>query len=102
MSAHRLPVVLTRRAQEDYRQIMLYSLQTWGEQQQVAYNATLLRALQAIGNNPRIGRTRDDLRPGYRSYVVEQHVILYRITTRRVSVSRIVHNRMDLRSVLGR
>jgi toxin ParE1/3/4 len=102
MSAHRLPVVLTKRAQEDYRQILLYTLQTWGEQQQIAYSATLLQALQTLGNNPRIGRRRDDLRPGYHSYAVGQHIILYRITARRVSVSRIVHNRMDLRLVLGR
>jgi toxin ParE1/3/4 len=95
MSARKLPVTLTRKARPDYRQIMLYSFQTWGEKQQVAYNDALLRALAIIGENPNIGRSRDDLRPGYRAYVVREHIIL-RVTRRSVSVARIVHGRADL------
>ena len=102
MSARRLPAVLTKKAREDYRQILLHSFLTWGERQQLAYNAALLRALELIGNNPHIGRAIDDVRPGYRAYPVEQHVLLYRIRGGRASVSRIIHSRMDARQALGK
>ena len=102
MSAHRLPALLTKRAREDYRQILLYSFLTWGERQQIAYNAALLRALEIIGNNPNIGRAIGEVRPGYRAYPVEQHIILYRIRSGRVSVSRIIHSRMDARQALNK
>jgi toxin ParE1/3/4 len=102
MSARKRLAVLTKKAQADYRQILLYSVQTWGEEQQRAYNAALLRALAVIADNPNIGRARPDLPSGYRAFPVEQHVILYRITTRGVSVARIVHSRMDVRQALRR
>jgi toxin ParE1/3/4 len=100
MSAHKRPVNLSRRAREDYRQILLHSVQTWGEEQQRAYNAALLRALAIVGDNPNIGRARPDLPPGYRAFPVEQHIILYRITSRAVSVARIIHSRMDVQRAL--
>ncbi len=102
MSARKRSVVLTRRAQEDYRQILQYSVQTWGEEQQIAYNAALVKALTIIGDNPSIGRARADLPPGYRALPVEQHVIIYHVTTRAVSVLRILHSRMDVQQALRR
>jgi toxin ParE1/3/4 len=95
MSAPKFPVVLTKRAREDYRQVLLYTVQTWGEEQQLAYDSSLLRALALIGDNPHIGRIRDDVPPGYRAYPVEQHVIFYRVLPRLVRVSRILHRRMN-------
>jgi toxin ParE1/3/4 len=100
MSAHRLPVVLTRRAREDFEDILLHSQRNWGEAQRLAYALAIDRALQVLSDNPNIGRARDDLAPGYRSYLVEQHVILYLVTIRSVSISRIIHNRMDARRAL--
>ena len=100
MSAPRLTVSFTRRAQRDFENILFHTLQQWGEEQRDKYALAMTRALQVLGENPNLGRARDDLAPGYRSYLVEQHVILYRVTTRSVRVSRIIHNRMDARSAM--
>ncbi len=82
------------------RDIEVYTLQQWGREQWESYEAVLHRALETLGATPDIGRARDDLRPGYRAYLVEQHVILYRVTATAVIVSRIVHGRMDARRAL--
>jgi toxin ParE1/3/4 len=97
MSVHKLPIALTRAAQEDLREIAAYTLQQWGEERWATYRDTFQRALLMIGDNPQIGRARDDLRVGYRAYLLEQHYIFYRVTRRRIVVSRIIHSRRDLR-----
>jgi plasmid stabilization system protein ParE len=77
MSARRYQFILTPTARRDYRSILLYSLQEWGERQQENYEAILNRAFASIEGNPSIGRAREDLPPGCRTYGVEQHGIVY-------------------------
>jgi toxin ParE1/3/4 len=100
MFVPKAPVVLTRAAQRDLREIAIYTLQQWGEEQWATYRTALNRALTTIGDNPQIGRSRDDIRVGYRSFAIEQHLILYRVTAKAVVVSRIVHSRKNIRRAL--
>jgi len=52
---------------------------------------------------PRIGRRRDNLRPGLRSYPVGDYVIFYRVRHRDVIILRVLHGRRDLdRLITGR
>jgi toxin ParE1/3/4 len=104
MSAHNrpLPVVLSAAAQADFEDIRVYTLRRWDEAQWARYRTALDRALRLLGDNPEIGRAREDLRPGYRAYLVEQHIILYRVATGAVRVARIVHRRMDTQRALQR
>jgi toxin ParE1/3/4 len=102
MSAPKLPVSLTRRAQRDFEELLLYSEQRWGEEQRDTHGLAIDRVPRPLGENPQLGRVRDDLGPGYRSYPAEQHVIIYRVTRRGLSVSRILHHRMDARRALHR
>ena len=97
MSSRNLPVVLEPDANLDFADILLYSFKTWGDQQ-AAYEAELDRALQHLGTYPDLGRRRDDLGPGYRTYRVRQHVVIYRIEDAAIIVLRIVHVRTDLAS----
>ena len=80
MSAPNLQLIFAPRARRDYENILLYTLREWGEDQEAVYAAALDRAFVAIGNYPQLGRERNDLRLGYRTYLVEQHVIYYRLT----------------------
>ncbi len=100
MSAPDRPVRLAKRAQRDYANIQVYTIRTWDGQQWERYQAALHHAFQTIGDNPAIGRARDELRPGYRSYAVEQHVILYRVTRDAVLVMRIIAARRDIQRAL--
>lgn len=96
MSAPERPVALTRAARRDLRDIEAYTLRRWDARQWARYEEDLAHALAAIGTNPHLGRTRDDVRPGYRSFPVGQHLIFYRVTATAVIVSRILHGRMDV------
>ena len=51
---------------------------------------------------PRIGRRRDDLRPGLRSFPADDYVILYRIEGADVVIVHIFHGRRDIESAVGR
>jgi plasmid stabilization system protein ParE len=55
MSARSLPVTLAPRARRDLDNILLYTLQQWGVEQEAVYAEMLRRALLAIGDNPEIG-----------------------------------------------
>jgi len=49
---------------------------------------------------PRIGRQRDDLRSGYRSYTAGEYLIFYRMDGDDVVIQRVLHGRRDLRRLL--
>ena len=103
MSGRNRRLVISARAERDLQHIVQHSLEAWGEEQCDRYAAALDRALETIAANPAIGRQRDDLRPGMRSMVVEQHAIFYRVTTTAVVVVRVLHGRMDAgRAIVGR
>ncbi len=95
MSAHRSRLQLSAQARRDITGIRAYSRQQWGEQQANAYSATLARGFEALRDNPDLGVTRDDLAPGIRSLLVEQHRIIYRIKGDVIRVLRVVHYRQD-------
>ncbi|HEX9625872.1 MAG TPA: type II toxin-antitoxin system RelE/ParE family toxin [Acidiferrobacterales bacterium] len=60
------------------------------------YYDSLKNCLELLGENPGIGTNADDLRPGYRRFVHESHVIFYRETAHGVLIVRILHKRMDV------
>ena len=95
MSSRRLPVLLSPRAEEDFGAILLYGVNTWGEDQADAYEDAIDRALDRLGRFPRMGRARDEIFPGCRSLPVEQHAIYYHADRRMVTIDRILHAKMD-------
>ena len=101
MSAPRLGLVLTKRAQRDVRAIQLYTLRQWGAEQAIAYEAAIDQALETLRDRPRLGRVRDELRPGLLSYPAEHHVIYYRLKPDVVEVVRVLHERADAARQLG-
>jgi toxin ParE1/3/4 len=92
-SRHRLRI--NAEAREDIRDILQYTLQTWGRTQRDKYEALILDAMQRLREYPAIGEERDDLGRPYRRLIVAQHVIYYRIEENAVRVIRVVHSRRD-------
>ena len=45
---------------------------------------------------PRVGRIRNDLRRGFRSFRAADYVIFYRITRASVVIQRVLHSRRDM------
>lgn len=50
---------------------------------------------------PYMGRARDDLRPGLRSFPVGQYVIIYTIDDEDVQILHVFHGRRDIEGKLG-
>jgi toxin ParE1/3/4 len=95
MSSPEFRLVLTRRAQRYFRGIQLYTLQQWGVDQAIEYDAAFDRVFETLKDNPWIGRSRDEFRPGLMSFPVEHHVLFYRLKGDVIEIVRILHERAD-------
>ncbi len=83
------------RAKADVQGIWSYTAERWGRDQAEIYLRLIEAAVEAIAADPRVGRPCDEVRPGYRRYLVGSHVLFYRVTAKVVFVVRILHQRMD-------
>jgi toxin ParE1/3/4 len=54
-----------------------------------------------LAQYPRMGRSRDDLRSGLRSFPVGQYVIIYTIDDEGVQILYVFHGRQDIEGQLG-
>ena len=93
MSVRNFRLELSEPAQQDFRDILSFTLQMWGERQFVEYRSQLNGALQAITENPQAGRARH----GMMVYPVGRHVVFYQVeeSAGTVYIVRILHGRMD-------
>lgn len=60
--------------------------------------ASLTERFYLISENPYIGRSREDLRPGLRSFPFGQYVIIYRIKSEDVVILHVFHGSRDIES----
>jgi toxin ParE1/3/4 len=90
-------MVLSPQAEEDLAGILQYTLEKWGEAQAYAYRAVLDKVLLTIRQHPQIGHGRPGLSAAHRIFPAGRHFIVYRPGDAAVCVSRILHERMDIR-----
>lgn len=98
MSLDEYSIILSPQAEDDFADILQYTLETWGDRQLYIYRAVIDKALQTVLQNPEIGHQRPELSQRHRSFPAGQHVIFYWIEQKVIYVSRILHERMDVRS----
>ena len=89
--------VLSPRARTDLDEIWDWSVAHWGEERAERYIRDLFEVIALAAADPRRGRSRDDIRAGYRSIIAGSHVIFYRTARAGIDVVRILHARMDFR-----
>ncbi len=53
-----------------------------------------------LAENPYLGRRRDDLRPGYRSFPVSDYVVIYRVADEEVLLLRIIRGSRDISDLI--
>lgn len=89
---------LTRLADQDFDQILDYTMVTWGESQFRKYRDLMFEASAAVTDDPFLvkSKARDDLYQGIRTFPVGRHFLIYRISQRDVIVVRILHQQMNL------
>lgn len=96
MSYPEYNLILTEQAQLDYEDILLYTLQNWGEQQYSVYAALLDQALLTLQENSVIGYHPRQLPTSYKALHVSRHLIIYRVEDKTIIVLRVLHDKMDL------
>jgi toxin ParE1/3/4 len=87
---------LTKCAQTDLEQIADYTMAEWGQKQADFYLAQLEKAFYSVLDNPHLGKSRDDIKAGYRSLLVEKHLVFYLLANEQLEIMRILHCRMDV------
>lgn len=87
--------LLTQRARRDILDIWEY-IASDDEAAADRFIERLIERFQLLGENPRIGRPRPDLRPHYRSVPVGSYVVLYDLFGDGVRVLHVVHGSRDL------
>lgn len=84
-------------AQADLEQIWHYTFERWGIEQAEVYLRDIQRTAERAAANPLVGRTCDEIRPGYRAVAAGSHRLYYRLTADGViDVVRVLHQRMDV------
>src|SRR5947207_14490378 len=92
MSVPEFHLELSDLAQLDFRDILSFTLQMWGEEQLIEYKGKIDGALQTIAGNPGIGRPHDDTT--LHVLPIGRHQIFYLVDGATVYVVRILHERM--------
>jgi toxin ParE1/3/4 len=88
-------------ARSDLEAIWVYTIEQWGVDQAERYLQGLFDCLEELAANPRLGRERDDLKAGYRSFPQGRHVVFYVIASAGIEVIGIVHQSADVDAHLG-
>ncbi len=86
---------LNARTLSELDRIADYTLANWGPAQADRYMSELFERFQWLAENPMLGRTRDEIRPGVKSYRQGSHMILYRIDEPDIFVIGIPHATAD-------
>ncbi len=89
---------LTPKAKDALQQIGLYTHQNFGERQMEIYLTKIDDGFKLICSEPTMGVARDEIKKGYRSFVVGKHSIFYRISGNKVEVIGITSAKMDVKS----
>ena len=86
---------LTPAAQRDLSSIWDSTEDRWGTGQAEKYIREIQAAVERVAEDPDRGRTREEIREGYRSYVVGSHIVFYLQRLDHIEVVRVLHQRMD-------
>ncbi len=89
---------LTNKAVEDLSKIWNYTINVWSEKQADKYYEMLISNCQEIADNPNSGKNYSGITQNLLGIKVNKHIIFYRvINDNSVEITRILHERMDLK-----
>ena len=91
---------LTDEAAEDIREIVRYTLQTWGRAQVTRYRASLKQCLNRLAEAPGLGKSFSDELPEVRAFHCRHHFIFY-LQREKPLVIAVLHERQNLAAKLA-
>ena len=90
---------LTPKAKEDIWEIWNYTVIKWGEPKADEYTKKIYKRCQWLADNQNIGISRDEIKPGYRSYPEGKHIIFYRIVDNEIQIIGVPHQSEDINNM---
>ena len=88
------------RAEEDLVEISIYYLRKASAEAADRIVRGIYDAAVRLGEYPHIGRDRYDIRPGLYSLNVHPYLILYRFDSHRIQISRVLHQKRNVRRII--
>lgn len=88
---------VSKEAQNDLREIQRYTMTNWGKQQAKQYLIELTANFEMLAQSPKIGRTREEIHEGLRSFQARHHIVFYRERPNGIAIARILHASMDIK-----
>ncbi len=87
---------LSRRAAADVDEIADYSIKQFGIKQARRYRDGLETCFQTLAENPRLGRSAEQLAPSLRRFEHQSHIVFYIPEDWGVLIVRVLHEKMDV------
>ncbi|MBV9108635.1 MAG: type II toxin-antitoxin system RelE/ParE family toxin, partial [Gemmatimonadetes bacterium] len=91
------PAILSAHAEEDVADILSFYQREYSHDAAESLQHSLYAAFQLLAKAPHIGRARPEIEDGLRSFVVSNYLILYHDFESYVYVTRVLHQRRELR-----
>lgn len=89
-------VRLTTAAKGQLKSIWHYTFETWGERKADAYLVEIEKKLNLLAENPKLDRSRSDIKEKYYAIKVNKHIVFYLYNEKSIDVIGILHERMDV------
>ncbi len=89
---------LTNKAVEDLTKIWDYTFEVWSEKQANKYYEMLIWNCQEIADNPSLGKKYNGITQNLLGIKANRHIVFYRnVNDEYIEITRILHERMDLK-----
>jgi toxin ParE1/3/4 len=83
-------------ADQDLEEIFDYTEEEFGSDQAAKYLTELQDVFEQLVENPELGRERNEIKQGLRSFTKDAHVVFYRILSKHIRIVRVLHGSRDL------
>lgn len=88
---------LTQKAKADLYSIAIFTKERWGVKQRNLYIKQLDEAFHMLAKSPELGKSCNDILPGYRKFPQGSHIVFYKDgSNSKIEVIRILHKSMDV------
>ena len=91
---------LSAAADRDLQDIFDYTTEKFGLEQAVKYVSEFEILFSQLANNVHLGKNRDEIKAGLKSFSKSSHVVFYRLLRDRIRIVRILHGSRDMPKLL--
>jgi len=91
---------ISEAASSDLDGIWEYTFHKWSKEQADRYYSLIMNEIEFISDNITSGKPMNHVKMGYYASYVKSHMILFKRNEEIVEVIRILHQRMDIESII--